>query len=152
MPRGVNMDHDVAKSIEFIDKMIADFCAERERLLRKLKLNTNDEKAFSSLARGILASGFNRVSSQSSNWAGSFVLDAIDKDADGQEGRDIAAEMLRRMVAAGYLSIGSEYSPRRGRKLPVYEAGNALPTHDFTGGNRWDEWEKSMLPPPLLPL
>jgi len=116
------MDAAARKRVEFLDKIIGMLGAERNRLLSEWQPSLEDEKAFSSLANGILKSGFNRVSVQSSNWAGTFVLEAMGESPNDPENREVAAEMLSRIVAAGHLRIGFEYSTRRGRYLPVYEA------------------------------
>lgn len=116
------MDAETRRKVKFLDRIIGLLGAERNRILSQWNPTEQDEKVFSSLADGILKSGFNRVSVQSSNWAGMFVLEAIGEDPGDPNNRETAAEMLNRIVTAGHLRVGLEYSPRRGRHIPIYEA------------------------------
>ena len=115
------MHNDQLKRMAAINDLINMLEDERDFIASTIKPSGSRDKLLRSVAEAISSTGFNRESIQSDKWAGIIVMSAVlGKVSQSEDDRQSAKKVLREIVAAGHLSVQSEYSTRRGRGLPVY--------------------------------
>jgi hypothetical protein len=117
------MSDDIASHIEALDNIIESLQRERMRLAKKFLVISITKDEGVKIAEAVLSQHVRRrVSSQSKDWAGYSVADALCIEIASHHGLKHVSRILSDAVAMGLLSVGHYRNTKKGRDVPVYVA------------------------------
>ena len=114
------MSDNIKSHINALDNIIEALQRERMSFAKTFSLNLTNRVDAEKIAQAILKSGKQKLSSQSTDWAGYIVAELLGIQLADDIGRGQVMQHLSDIVAMGVLKVGYVRDTKKGRDIPIY--------------------------------
>lgn len=116
------MSDNIESHINALDSIIEALQRERINFAKTFSIGLTNRDDAEKIAQAIMKSGKQKISSQSSDWAGYIVAELFGIQLANDIGRGQIMRHLSDTVAMGVLKIGYVRDTKKGRDIPIYLA------------------------------
>jgi hypothetical protein len=116
------MTDNIESHINALDSIIESLQRERMNFAKTFSIGFTSEDDAETIAEAILKSGKQKLSSQSTDWAGYIVAEMLGLQLSSDVGRLQVMRHLSDIVAMGVLRIGYVRDTKKCRDIPIYLA------------------------------
>lgn len=116
------MSDNIESHINALDNIIETLQRERMSLAKTFSISLLNKDDAIKIAEVIMKSGKQKLSSQSSDWAGYIVAELLGIQLSSDIGRLQVMRHLSDIVAMGMLKVGYVRDSKKGRDIPIYLA------------------------------
>jgi hypothetical protein len=118
----ITMSDNIESHINALDNIIETLQRERMSLAKTFSISLLNKDDAIKIAEVIMKSGKQKLSSQSSDWAGYIVAELLGIQLSSDIGRLQVMRHLSDIVAMGMLKVGYVRDSKKGRDIPIYLA------------------------------
>jgi hypothetical protein len=122
MEKEITMSDNIESHINALDNIIETLQRERMSLAKTFSISLLNKDDAIKIAEVIMKSGKQKLSSQSSDWAGYIVSELLGIQLSSDIGRLQVMRHLSDIVAMGMLKVGYVRDSKKGRDIPIYLA------------------------------
>jgi hypothetical protein len=122
MEKEITMSDNIESHINALDNIIETLQRERMSLAKTFSISLLNKDDAIKIAEVIMKSGKQKLSSQSSDWAGYIVAELLGIQLSSDIGRIQVMRHLSDIVAMGMLKVGYVRDSKKGRDIPIYLA------------------------------
>jgi hypothetical protein len=122
MEKEITMSDNIESHINALDNIIETLQRERMSLAKTFSISLLNKDDAIKIAEVIMKSGKQKLSSQSSDWAGYIVAELLGIQLSSDIGRLQVMRHLSDIVAMGMLKVGYVRDSKKGRDIPIYLA------------------------------
>ena len=116
------MTDNIESHINALDSIIESLQRERINFAKTFSIGFTSEDDAETISEAILKSGKQKLSSQSTDWAGYIVAEVLGLQLSSDVGRLQVMRHLSDIVAMGVLRIGYVRDTKKCRDIPIYLA------------------------------
>jgi hypothetical protein len=120
MEKEITMSDNIESHINALDNIIEALQRERMSLAKTFSISLLNKDDAIKIAEVIMKSGKQKLSSQSSDWAGYIVAELLGIQLSSDIGRLQVMRHLSDIVAMGMLKVGYVRDSKKGRDIPIY--------------------------------
>lgn len=114
------MSDNIESHINALDSIIEALQRERINFAKTFSIGLTNRDDAEKIAQAIMKSGKQKLSSQSTNWAGYIVSELLGIQLSNDIGRGQIMRHLSDIVAMGVLKVGYVRDTKKGRDIPIY--------------------------------
>ena len=116
------MTYNIESHITALDNIIESLQRERMSLAKTFSISLLNKDDAMKIAEAIIKGNKQKLSSQSSDWAGYIVAELLGIPLSSDIGRTQIMRHLSDIVAMGLLKVGYVRDSKKGRDIPIYLA------------------------------
>lgn len=120
--REITMTYNIESHITALDNIIESLQRERMSLAKTFSISLLNKDDAMKIAEAIIKGNKQKLSSQSSDWAGYIVAELLGIPLSSDIGRTQIMRHLSDIVAMGLLKVGYVRDSKKGRDIPIYLA------------------------------